>query len=199
VKNTILKTILFLLLFSIVGQVNAQFSFGIKVGGIAFHPKYKVDGSFYKWKINKIGNIAAFSSITFTAGYQVNDYMGIKVAQVIMFSDCAGKFAGISHLGVNLYDRIVGWHPEDHRISMSVGPLFYYRKNWHEIGAYVPTPGFMNNSKDYKWETKLVWYGGQIQYDYFVNDQNAISVNFLPGYPYIYALSAGWEYRDQNY
>lgn len=192
----LLKILSFIFILISAQVAFSQFSVGIKLGGIAFHPKNKVDGSFYKWKINKIGNLAAFSSITITAGYQVNDYWGIKFAQVIMFSDCAGKFAGITHAGLNLYDRIIGWHPNDHRLSLSTGPLFYYRKNWHEIKSYVPTPGFMRDRKNNGWETKMVFHGGQIQYDYYFNENNAFSVNFLPGYPYIYAISAGWEYRE---
>jgi hypothetical protein len=42
-----------------------------------------------------------------------------------------------------------------------------------------------------KWERKFVWYGGQIQYDFYFKDKEAISTNFLPGYPYIYTFMTG--------
>ena len=109
--------------------------------------------------------------------------------------DCAGKFSGISHIGVDFHDRIIGLNSDTHRLSASFGPIFYYRKNWEKVSNYYPDEGFMKVGGNKAWERKFIWYGAQIQYDYYLNSTNAVSTNFLPGYPYIYTFMTGVQTR----
>ncbi len=189
-----LKTlILTLIIFSF--SYGQGITVGIKIGGIGYHPKTDGNEQYYRYKLNKKGNINWFKSVTFCLAYNFNEWVGIKAVQTILVRDCADKFAGVSHIGINVTDRIVGWKNEQHRGSFSFGPLFYYRKNWNQIAGYTTDTDFIKLAKNKIWERKLVWYGGQIQYDYYFYTSNAFSVNVLPGYPYIYAISAGYTNR----
>lgn len=165
---------------------------GIKFGGIGYHPKPTGSEQFYKHTLNKKKSLALFSSVTFCFSYNFNEFIGLKAVQTILLKDCANKFAGISHIGLNVHDRIINWKNEQYRGSFSFGPLFYYRKNWNKIEGYKTDTNFINLSKNEIWERKFVWYGGQIQFDYYWNHKDAISVNLLPGHPYIYAMSVGF-------
>lgn len=171
-----------------------QFTVGIKIGGLAFHQQ-KVDPNYYSWSIDKKGHWVGYLGVSLTAGYQFNPYLGVKVIQTLMPYDCAGKFSGITHVGIDFHDRIVGAANETHRFSGTFGPLFYYRKNWREIPEYYEDEGFMKTGANKVWERKFVWYGAQIQYNYFLNSRTAISTNFLPGFPYIYTFNTGIETR----
>ena len=165
---------------------DAQLSIGISIGGIGYHPKADSNSKFYKWKLDKKGKFVGYSSLSFIVSYRFNDYVGIKLNHTYIFHDCAGKRAGFTHLGINLYDDIVGWHNSLNEFSLSLGPLWYYRKNWSKEPAYKNNPRFMKLSTDKVWERKFVWHGGTIEYEYKYSTNNSLSINFLPGYPFLY-------------
>ncbi len=190
IKTVSITLSFFLLIHSYSAQ---SITWGIKLGGIGYHPKTDGNEQFYRYKINKKGNLTFFRSITFCFSYNFSPYLGIKAVQTFLVNDCTGHFAGVSHVGINLLDDIVNFKSEKHQGSFSFGPLFYYRRNWNKIEGYKTDSNFIRLGKNKTWERKFVWYGGQIQYDYFFNNYQAVSVNFLPGYPYIYAVSTGME------
>ncbi|NOQ72647.1 MAG: hypothetical protein GQ574_11625 [Crocinitomix sp.] len=188
-KQILLITFLFV---SLIGK--SQFTFGIKIGGLAFHQQ-KVSPNYYSWSIDKKGRWVGYLGVSLTAGYQFNPYLGVKIIQTLMPYDCAGKFSGITHVGIDLHDRIAGFKNEKHRLSASFGPMFYYRKNWIKVPNYYVDEGFMNTAENENWERKFIWYGGQIQYDFYYKENQAISTNFLPGFPYIYTFMTGIQTR----
>lgn len=171
-----------------------QFTVGVKIGGLAFHQQ-KVSPNYYSWSIDKKGHWVGYLGFSVTAGYQFNEFVGVKLIQTVLPYDCAGKFSGITHVGIELQDRIIGLDMDRHNFSTSIGPLFYYRKNWRDVPNYYEDEGFMKTGKNKAWERKFIWYGGQIQYDWFWNDRSAVSTNFLPGYPYIYTFMTGVQTR----
>lgn len=189
-----IKIIPLIILIASIRSSYAQFTFGIKFGGLAIHQK-AVMPNYYRLSIDKKGRFVGYAGLSFTFSYQFNAYCGVKVIQTILPFDCAGKFSGITHVGIDLHDRIVGWENEKHSVSASIGPLFYYRQNWRTIPSYYVDNNFIGKKSSEKWEYKFVWYGGQIQYDYYYEKNRAISTNFLPGFPYIYTFNTGAEFR----
>lgn len=187
-----MRKILLLLIAVTQLHLYAQFTVGIKLGGLAFHQQ-KVNPNYYKWSLDKKGRWVGYAGFSITAGYRFNPYLGVKVIQTILPYDCAGRFSGITHLGIDLHDDIVKMQNDRHQLSASFGPLFYYRKNWNSVPNYYVDEGFIKASDNGVWERKFVWYAGQIQYDFYFNDTDAISTNFLPGYPYIYTFMTGFQ------
>jgi len=174
----------------------SQVTFGVKISGLAFHPQRKVHETIYRWTLDEKGRVAAYVGVTFTTAYQFNDYVGIKMSQTFMPLDCAGKFSSLTHVGVNLTDRIVRWENIKHRGSVSIGPLLYLRRGWLDIESYTADTDFIKtNKRNPKWQHKFIWYGGQMQYDYYYKSNQAISVNFFPGYPYIYSFAVGETFK----
>jgi hypothetical protein len=197
-KNKVL--LILLLVASIQGM--SQFSVGITISGIAFHPSAKDNAHIYKWKFDKSGRFVAYAGISLMAEYRVNKYIGIKVLQNLVFYDCAGKFAGLTHFGINVHDEVFGLENQNHKFSASFGPLWYYRKGWTNIESYKNNPSFLKLSNSGQWESTFVWYGAQIYYDYFSSktiEQNLsskfrnsdLSINFLPAYPHLYTFGIG--------
>ncbi len=171
--------------------LNSQVSIGFTIGGIGYHPKNKSNHSYYKWKIDKKGKFVGYAGISIFLTYKVNNYIGFKLLQGLVFHDCAGKFAGISHVGINLYDDIIGFKFKRDALSMSVGPFWYYRKNWMKIPEYIHDSTFIRLSKTKKWESLFVWYGGQIEYIHTFNNHKNFALNILPAYPYLYTFGVG--------
>ena len=187
-----IKLILLLLIFSTAAF--SQLSVGISIGGIGYHPIDDGNSEFYKWKITK--KTTGFASLTFLLSYRINNYVGVKAIQTIVFHDCAGKPAGVSHFGVDFHDDIIGWENKESQFSVSFGPLWYYRKNWIQEPTYTNNPNFMKLSKNQIWESKFVWHGGQIEYAHSIDNNKAATINILPGYPYLYTFSMGSKYSD---
>ncbi len=185
------KFILIILMLLISHSAISQFSVGISIGGIGYHPKQDKNTDFYKWKIFNHKKVVGFSALSLLLSYRINHYVGVKVVQTMVFHDCAGKFAGISHLGVDFHDDIIGWESQRDQFSFSFGPLWYYRKNWTQELTYTNDPNFITLSENKVWENKFVWHGGQIEYAYFFQQNNAFTINVLPGYPYLYTFGIG--------
>lgn len=173
----------------------AQFSIGVAIGGIGYHPIEEKNNDFYKWKVDKKGKWAGYAGATFFAAYRINQYLGIKVLQSIVPRDCAGKLAGITHFGINVYDDVIGWDSARHEFSLSFGPFWYYRKNWRQLEGYENDPAFIKINASQAWERKFVWHGGQIEYLYQLRSDASLAVNILPGYPYFYTAGVGGNMR----
>ncbi|MFC2111102.1 hypothetical protein ACFLQ5_01480 [Bacteroidota bacterium] len=186
-----IKIFLFLILLITSKFAISQLSIGISLSGVGFHPIEDKYSQFYKWKIDKKGKFVGFSSVSFLFSYKINDYWGIKVMQSLVFYDCAGKFTGISHFGIDLHDDIIGWKNPKDQFSLSFGPFWYYRRNWTKEPNYTNDPNFITLSQNGKWEKKFIWHGGQIEYVHTFNKNDNLSINFLPGYPYLYTLGMG--------
>ncbi len=188
-----IKHLVFGLFLLLSNCANAQFSVGISISGIGYHPKLEKNRNheFYKWKVDKKGKFVGYAAVTFFVSYRLNDYFGAKLMQSLVFSDCAGQFAGITHFGLDFHDDIIGWENKKTQLSASLGPFWYYRKNWNKMPNYQNDPDFIKPSKNSKWETKFVWHGGQIEYAQYLNEQEAVTLNFLPGYPYLYTFGVG--------
>ncbi|PLX06126.1 MAG: hypothetical protein C0596_16715 [Marinilabiliales bacterium] len=172
-------------------QLVSQISFGVSISGLGYHPTPDANSHVYKWKIDKKGKFIGFTGLTFAVSYRYNDYIGIKFVQTLVFHDCAGRFAGVSHIGIDFHDDIICWDWTKSHFSASFGPLWYYRRNWCKNPEYVNNPEFMKLTKSRIWENKFVWYGGQIEYAYKFNTTDAATINLFPGHPYLYSFSLG--------
>jgi hypothetical protein len=170
----------------------AQFSFGITVGGLAYHFENSPNVAFYKWKLSKNGLLTGYAGVTLSASYQINDYVGLKIVQSLIFHDSAGKFAGITNAGIELHDDVIGLRSPIHRFSVCIGPFWYYRKGWSGIPDYQNDPDFLKTGKNQRWESKFIWYGGFLRYNYAVDALNDLSVDLLPAIPHMSAISLGF-------
>lgn len=185
------EKLIFIVLLFISTNLIAQFSIGVVVSGIGYHPIENQNNVYYKWTIDKKKKLVGFGAISVALSYRLNDYFGIRTQQAFIVHDCAGKFAGVSHFGLELYDDLVGLKNISHELSISIGPLWYYRRNWSSLPGYQNDPKFMQLSHNKVWESKFVWYGGQIEYTYQLGTSDAFALNILPAYPYLYTAGIG--------
>jgi hypothetical protein len=172
-------------------RLHAQWNIGLTIGGLAVHQQKAGNPDFYPWKLDKKGYAVVFSGLNLSLSYRINDFWGIKAVQTLIFHDSGGRFAGISHVGVQFHDDLLDMRWLDHHMSMSIGPFWYYRKNWSKIPGYRHDPGFMKMDERGVWERKFVWYGGFFRYEYRLDKTNDLAIDFLPGYPYVYAVTGG--------
>lgn len=183
----------FLVVFSCLAlfpiSSSAQWFIGVKLMGVSIHTDEHTNGHLYKSTIGKSKRVALHVGIAVTTEYMFNDWFSMKVDQVA-FRDCAGKFAGMTMFNLR-YTQQFGRMGNG---SVGMGPFFYYRKNWIPIVGYVDD-GYFKESANKKWQTKFVWYGGELEHNYPLNNKLDISTNILPGIPVVVAVASGVRMR----
>lgn len=171
------------ILFSVSSR--AQWFVGVKFMGISYHLDDGENKKLYQWNVGRHGNLAFHIGFGLTCEYKINNWFSLKVDQVV-FRDCAGRFAGMSMF--NARGTLDMKRAGD--ISAGMGPFFYYRRSWLCFEKYK-NDGYFKSSKNGKWQTKFVWYGGEIEYNFPINETLDWSTNILPGLPVVIAVASG--------
>lgn len=194
-KTFVLKRITFLLfVIAFSSHVFSQNNVGLQFFGLAIHPKgdplnahlmpFKLDKDAY-FVVN-FGVVASYDHFVY------KDILSIKVGQTI-FADCATRFAGVSHIGIRVKVFKIG----KHRLQLGIGPTFMFRRSWFELNGYVQTHP-INGSPEDKYQTRFIWYGGEIEYKYSINDYIDISAGFIPYYNIIMSTYLGINYKFKS-
>lgn len=185
--NLAMKRTLLLLLFCscIVLPCSAQWFIGVKLMGVSIHTDDNKNGNLYKAAIGKHHRVAFHFGLAVTTEYKFNNWISAKVDQVA-FRDCAGKFAGMTMFNL----RGTADLGKGGDLSAGMGPFWYYRKSWFTVEAYEDD-GYFKTSRNEKWQTKFVWYGGEVEYNYPITETLDWSTNVLPGIPVVIAVASG--------
>lgn len=112
--------------------------------------------------------------------------ISLIIAQAL-YEDCAKQFSGFTHLGF----KGVILRENKHSLIFGLGPTLIYRRSWYRLKGYHGI-GFFNYDED--WESRFIWYGGEIEYNYHLNDKFDLSATVIPGYPNVINLSLGCRY-----
>lgn len=153
--------------------------------GISIHIDENRNGHLYRAAIGKNNRVAFHTGLALTFEYKFNNWFSVKADQV-GFRDCNGRFAGMSMFNLR-YTRDLGRAGD---ASIGFGPFFYYRESWTSLPGYEDD-GYFRESANKKWQTKFVWYGGEIEYNYPINEEVDWSTNILPGLPVVIAVASG--------
>lgn len=167
-----------------------QIAIGIKWMGLTTHLKKYPYSKNYRGKLDRRGMAVVTDGIVVTLDIYLNQNWHLKIAQSYIPHDCGGKFLGMAHVGLGY--TATDFHP--HRGSVSFGPMFFYRRSWHGLPDYSDPSNFFKTSRNGRWQTKFVWHGGQIEYDYFFRSNQALSLNVVPAVPELFSFTPGWKY-----
>ncbi|MGL4596438.1 MAG: hypothetical protein ACRCYO_02855 [Bacteroidia bacterium] len=181
--------LLFCLSLLLPSKANAQWYIGVKFIGISWHLKPSKHPHLFKGKLDKKGQGTVTYGIALSCEYRFKPYWSVKFDQCI-FADCAGRFAGTTMLMPRL-NVPFGKLGEG---TGGIGPFFYYRRNWHELDGYVED-GLFKQSKNKRWQTKFIWYGGELEHNYPITERMDISTNLLPAVPVLFTLTPGVRWR----
>lgn len=181
-----------ILLLVVIGTVNshAQNNIGIKYFGLSIHPKGEHDNAFLMpRKLDPNGYFVL------NVGAQINyehfiykDIVSIKIIQAL-YADCASRLGGFSHIGL----RGRFFKINRHVLSGGIGPTLVFRRNWLELVGYQNPERFKGDIGQ-KWQHLFLWYGGEFEYKYYLNQNTTFALSFVPGYPDLMSLSLGLHY-----
>jgi len=185
------KKILLLLFVFFSFKGLSQDNFSAKFFGFSFHPDGDLNAENMPTKIDKNGVVVINLGMIF--GYESffhKDRLSYKIGTAF-YSDCGGLFSGLFHVGL----RGVILQRKKFSISGGFGPTFIYRRSWYSKFDEYVNSGFYNGNETDFWQYKFLWYGGEFEFNYKLNNSLDLSTTFIPGYPKLLELSFGVRYR----
>ncbi|GGK77205.1 hypothetical protein ACD591_20430 [Rufibacter glacialis] len=188
-KKWVLLTLLLLLGVS-RGQAQYKRNLNVKYFGLTVHPKG--DDNADLMPLNPDGKGYLVLNVGASVGYEhflVPGKFSVKAIQAL-YADCAMRFAGFTHLGL----RAVIFQAGRHSLNGGLGPTLVYRRNWSELDGYNKATSFFGGNPNDKWQSRMIWYAGEFEYNYRLSDRVDFSTSFVPGYPDIMSLSFGLRY-----
>ena len=188
-RKGILVAILLLLCSTFI--YSQTLTIGVKFFGLSFHPKGAVNANIMPLKLDKNGVFVVNRGATLSIEYFIwKDIVSVKFVQGL-YSDCLARFGGFTHIG--LRGKIFSYG--QHSINGGIGPTFIFRRNWYEVEGYNDSFSFFHGDKDDYWQWRFIMYGGEIEYNYSIDDNIDLSTTFVPGYPDLMNLSFGIRYK----
>jgi len=172
--------------------INANDLFiGIKYFGLSIHPTGALNSQHMPLKFDKRGIFVLNTGISLNIEYFVyKDIISVKFVQGL-YADCVQKFGGFIHLGFRARIFEIG----NHSLYGGIGPTFIYRKNWYALDDYDDSFSFFCGNPEDIWQYRFLWYGGELEYNYAINDIFSLSTSFVPGFPDLVNLSVGFRAR----
>ncbi len=164
----------------------AQDNVGIKYFGINIHPKGASNAHLMPNKLDKNGYLVLNPGIEITyEKFLHKDIVSIKIIQALYY-DCASRLGGFSHIGI----RAKIFKKNKHSLYGGMGPTLIFRKNWFKLDGYIHDDTF-KGEKDDKWQYLFLWYSGEFEYKYAINDKFDFSISIIPGYPDLISFAFG--------
>lgn len=179
--------LLFASLQGIAQEFSPRFAIGVKYMGMTVHLKKSPHPHIYKWNFDKKGIGVWNHGLVLIAEYFVKPEVSFRLSQALIPYDCAGVFLGGTQVGLS-YGKFIRTSP--HELRITAGPMWFYRKSWKEIPGYIDE-GLFKSSKNGKWQTKFVWHGGEVEYNYWTSNNQAFSMNWMPGVPELFTFAPG--------
>jgi len=190
-----IRMMLLLPLFMAVISGFSQDNFTAKFFGLSFHPDGDVNADNMPTKLDKNGVAVINLGIYF--GYESffhRDKLSAKIVTAF-YSDCGGLFSGLLHVGF----RGVIMQSKRFSINGGLGPTLIFRRSWYsKFDDYINSGFYRGNETDF-WQHKFLWYGGELEFNYKMNDALDLSTTFIPGYPKLIEFSFGVRYRFKNH
>lgn len=169
-------------------QASAQHSVALKFIGLSIHPKESPHPHLYPHRLDARGHAVIDLGAMLSYGYDIGDAgFRLEVAQAF-YADCAAQPAGFSHIGFRA--RLFRWGR--HSVAGGIGPTLIYRRDWSRLAGYVDTGYYRRGDR---WQYKFLWYGGEFEYTYVLNDKGEAALTFIPGYPEVLTLAVGYRRR----
>ena len=182
IKKTICIIVFFL--FSIMNIFAHRFAIEIKLTGLSIHPRGAEHANLFRFNLDRNGFFVLNPGIRIGFEYFIfEDIVSIKIAQGL-YRDCANQFGGFSHIGFRC--RVFQWG--NHSFNGGIGPTFFFRRNWYKLEGYSGDDAFFRGGPEDNWQRRFIWWGGDLEYNYRINERFELSTSVIPPLPFLPAL-----------
>lgn len=183
--------------FIIISFAHSQedWAVNLKYFGLTYHPGGGSAGeTAYPLALDDEGYWVLQLGAETDLDYKVNEYFYLR-STVALFKDCANLWSGHYHLGFRAnYTTDMGVS-----FRFGIGPTFIWRENWFEAEAvndWYNGDGFYGKERhSRKFQTAFLWYGGNFEMDYKINEQYTVVYSVIPGFPQVVTSSLGLRFN----
>ncbi|MCL2294653.1 MAG: hypothetical protein FWC36_07295 [Spirochaetes bacterium] len=181
----------FFSIFSIfyISNLSAQqYRVGITITGLSIHPRGANNAHLQRFGLDKRGVFVFNPGIAFSFEYFLfRDIFSIKFVQAL-YVDCAAQLGGFTHIGM----RHKIFNNEVHSLYGGLGPTFIFRRSWHRLDGYMDElEVFFRGGPEHNWQWRFIWFGGELEYNYSINDEIDLSLMVVPAVPFNIFLAPG--------
>jgi hypothetical protein len=170
--------IVFCIFFALSASAQ-QFTIGIKLTGLSIHPQGAANAKLMKYKLDNKGVFVFNPGVRLSFEYFFyEDIFSIKIEQGL-YADCANQFAGFTHIGLRGRIFQIG----NHSLNGGIGPTLFFRRNWYKLDGYVDDVENFKGSPEDTWQHWFIWYGGEFEYNYKINETLEWSTSIVPWIP----------------
>ena len=107
-----------------------------------------------------------------------------------LIKDCADVWSGFFHVGPHLNlpigSRFV--------FRVGIGPTLVWRQNWYGVVNGYHGDSFYGKDTTSTFQTKFLWYGGNLDFEWKVRNNMSLIYSNIPGWPHVITSSLGARY-----
>ena len=165
-----------------------RFGGNLQLVGLTYHPG---GGSFenYPRKIDDRAVWVILLGGQADADWYAHEYALIR-ASVSLNKDCMDVWSGFLHLGPRLNlpigPRFV--------FRVGIGPTLVWRENWAAVLDDYTRDGFYGDANGKKFQSKFLWYGGNVDFEWKLRENFSFLYSNVPGLPFTVTSAIGARY-----
>ena len=151
-----------------------------------------VNAPIYKLKAGDGGKAILEPGIRLAGEVYNTDVVSLKAAQTIRFDEMK-KLAMSTQ--VMLRFRMLKIYK--HSVNIAIGPQLFYRKTWQSESGYTDEGLY----KSGQFQTRMNWLSGELEYNYYINKHNDLSLCIMHLNPEAMGFAIGfkhWISRKSN-
>jgi hypothetical protein len=156
--------------------------------GLTFHPDGG-ENEGYPRQLDDEAYFVIMPGMQADLDYQFHRYALARFS-TSLYRDCADVWSGFFHLGprVNLPigERFV--------FRVGIGPTYLWRQNWFGVVAGYRKDSFYGDGKPGDFQTKFLWYGGDLDFEWKLNPKVSLIYANIPGWPEVITSNVGLRY-----
>jgi hypothetical protein len=165
--------------------------FSVQFMGFTFHPGGGAVNMVknYPLKMDKKAYIVFNVGAVANYDYELSRKFFLR-SSAGLYMDCAYQKAGFVHLGIRFKGITLGRHS----FNGGVGPVLSVREDWHKFDGYNDKDFYGNrvwNGMQYRFFP----LGGELEYQYQINEQLAFQYSVIPGYPAVITSKFGLRFK----
>lgn len=164
----------------------SRFALGLNYTGISYHPGGGENEEPYKRSLDDKDYWVWLLGVQANADYKLHKYFYLR-ASTSAYKDCADLWAGYYHLGFRANWDVTG----KFSMRIGIGPTYLWRQNWFGVVKGYTKDSFFGPAKGGDFQGKLIFYGGDAEFEWKAWDKVSLVYAVIPGYPEVIQNSVG--------
>ncbi len=176
--------LIFTFLFATI-SAKAQTSISVELNTLSYQIT-DTQPDILKTKLSSDGKLAFEPAVVLGFDAYASSRSALHISQSFIW-DKASHVAGATSVMIKF--RLLKSYK--HSLNIALGPVFHYRQSWADISGYE-NETIYNTASD--WQYKFSWISGKMEYNYYLNKMNDLSISLMHIQPESVGLAIGFKH-----